>query len=104
MLSVIRVKDYREALEVANGVVFGLSSSIYTQDVARVFDFVDHIETGIIHINSPTTGGEAHLPFGGIKGTGIGLREQGRVAIDFFTELKTVYVDYTGRKRESNIY
>ena len=104
VLSVIRVKDYREALEVANGVVFGLSSSIYTQDVTRVFDFVDHVEAGIIHINSPTTGGEAHLPFGGIKGTGIGLREQGRVAIDFFTELKTVYVDYSGRKRESNIY
>ena len=104
VLSVIRVKDYREALEVANGVVFGLSSSIYTQDVARVFDFVDRVETGVIHINSPTTGGEAHVPFGGIKGTGIGLREQGRVAIDFFTELKAVYVDYTGRKRESSFY
>ncbi len=104
VLSVIRVKDYRQALEVANGVLFGLSSSIYTQDVARVFDFVDRIETGIIHINSPTTGGEAQLPFGGMKGTGVGLREQGRVAIDFFTELKTVYIDYTGRKRETNIY
>ena len=104
VLSVIRVKDYREALEVSNSVVFGLSSSIYTQDVARVFDFVDRIETGVIHINSPTTGGEAHVPFGGIKGAGIGLREQGRVAIDFFTELKAVYVDYTGRKRESSFY
>jgi aldehyde dehydrogenase (NAD+) len=49
-------------------------------------------------------GGEAHLPFGGMKATGVGLREMGRVAVDFFTELKTVYIDYTGRKRESNIY
>ncbi len=104
VLSVIRVKDFREALEVSNNVIYGLSSSVYTQDVARVFDFVDRIETGIIHVNSPTTGGEAQLPFGGMKGTGVGLREQGRVAIDFFTELKTVYIDYTGRKRETNIY
>ncbi len=104
VLSVIRARDYREALEISNGVMFGLSSSIYTQDVARVFDFIDNVETGIIHINSPTTGGEAQLPFGGMKGTGVGLREQGRVAVDFFTELKTVYIDYTGRKRETNIY
>ncbi len=104
VLCVLRVKDFREALEVANGVIYGLSSSIYTRDIARVFEFIDGIETGIIHVNSPTTGGEAQLPFGGMKGTGVGLREQGGVAIDFFTELKTVYVDYTGRKRETNIY
>ncbi|MGH9555365.1 MAG: aldehyde dehydrogenase family protein [Terriglobales bacterium] len=104
VLSIIRVKDFEEALEVANGVIYGLSSSIYTQNVSRMFDFVDRIETGITHINSPTTGGEAQMPFGGMKATGVGLREQGRVAIDFFTELKVVYVDYTGAKRESNIY
>jgi alpha-ketoglutaric semialdehyde dehydrogenase len=104
VLSIIRVKNFEEGLEVANGVVFGLSSSIYTQDVSRIFEFVDRIETGITHVNSPTTGGEAHVPFGGMKGTGVGLREQGTVAIDFFTELKSVYVDYTGKKRESNIY
>ncbi|HSA94015.1 MAG TPA: aldehyde dehydrogenase family protein [Terriglobales bacterium] len=104
VLSVIRVPDFETALEVANGVVYGLSSSIYTQNVSRVFEFADRIETGITHINSPTTGGEAQVPFGGMKATGVGLREQGRVAIDFFTELKAVYVDYTGAKRESNIY
>src|SRR6266404_2960292 len=104
VLSVIRVKDFEEALDVANGVIYGLSSSIYTQDISRVFEFADRIETGITHINSATTGGEAHIPFGGMKGTGVGLREQGTVAVDFFTELKAVYVDYTGRKRESNIY
>jgi aldehyde dehydrogenase (NAD+) len=104
VLSVIRVKDFEEAVHVANNVIYGLSSSIYTNDVSRVFDFIDRIETGITHVNSATTGGEAQIPFGGMKGTGVGHREQGSVAIDFFTELKAVYVDYTGRKREGNLY
>jgi aldehyde dehydrogenase (NAD+) len=104
VLSVIRVQDFDEAVEAANGVIYGLSSSVYTQNIAKVFEFIDRVETGIVHINSPTTGGEAQLPFGGMKATGVGLREQGRVAIDFFTELKVVYVDYTGQKRESKIY
>jgi len=104
VLSVIRVRDFDEALAAANSVRYGLSSSLYTNDAAKIFEFIDKIETGITHINSPTVGGEAQFPFGGVKATGVGLREQGRVAIDFFTELKTVYIDYTGRKRESNIY
>jgi len=104
VLSVLRVKDFEEAMTVANDTEFGLSSSIFTNDVARMFRFVDEIETGMTHINSPTTGGEAHIPFGGIKGTGIGEREQGSTALDFYTELKVVYVDYTGRKREGNLY
>jgi aldehyde dehydrogenase (NAD+) len=104
VLSVMRVKDFEEAMTVANDTEFGLSSSIFTNDVARMFRFVDEIETGMTHINSPTTGGEAHIPFGGIKGTGIGDREQGSTALDFYTELKVVYVDYTGTKREGNLY
>ena len=104
VLSVVRVKDFDEALEVANSVRYGLSSSIYTNDAAKIFEFIDKIETGITHVNSPTVGGEAQMPFGGMKATGVGLREMGRVAIDFYTELKAVYIDYTGRKRESNIY
>jgi aldehyde dehydrogenase (NAD+) len=104
VLSVMRVKDFEEAMTVANDTEFGLSSSIFTNDVARMFRFVDEIETGMTHINSPTTGGEAHIPFGGIKGTGIGEREQGSTALDFYTELKVVYVDYTGTKREGNLY
>ena len=104
VLSIIRVKDFDEALRVANSVRYGLSSSIYSNDAAKIFEFIDKIETGITHVNSPTVGGEAQLPFGGMKATGVGLREMGRVAIDFYTELKTVYIDYTGRKRESNIY
>ena len=104
VLSVIRVKDFDEAVAVANDVDFGLSSSLYTNDVNRMYRFVDLIETGIVHVNSPTVGGEAQAPFGGMKGTGVGTREQGAIAIDFYTELKTVYADYTGTKRTTNIY
>ena len=104
VLSVLRVQDFDEAMRVANDCEYGLSSSIFSNDATRIFRFVDEIETGMTHINSPTTGGEAHIPFGGIKGTGIGDREQGSTALDFYTELKVVYVDYTGRKREGNLY
>jgi aldehyde dehydrogenase (NAD+) len=104
VLSVLRARDFDEAMQIANDTEYGLSSSIFSNDAARIFRFVDEIETGMTHINSPTTGGEAHIPFGGIKGTGIGDREQGSTALDFYTELKVVYVDYTGRKREGNLY
>ncbi len=104
VLSVLRVKDFDEAMRVANDSEFGLSSSVFTNDTNLVYRFVDEIETGMTHINSPTTGGEAHIPFGGIKNTGLGAREQGSTSLDFYTELKVVYVDYTGRKREGNLY
>ena len=104
VLSVIRVPDFEEALRVANAVRYGLSSSLYSNDASKIFEFVERIETGITHVNSPTVGGEAQLPFGGMKATGVGLREMGRVAIDFYTELKAVYIDYTGRKRDSTSY
>ncbi|HEV3468859.1 MAG TPA: aldehyde dehydrogenase family protein [Pyrinomonadaceae bacterium] len=104
VLSVMRVRDFEEALQWANDSEYGLSSSIFTSDAARVFRFVEEIETGMTHVNSPTTGGEAHVPFGGIKSTGVGAFEQGSAALDFYTELKVVYVDYTGRKREGNLY
>ncbi|HWS52666.1 MAG TPA: aldehyde dehydrogenase family protein [Pyrinomonadaceae bacterium] len=104
VLSVMRVRDFDEALQWANDSEYGLSSSIFTSDAARVFRFVEEIETGMTHVNSPTTGGEAHVPFGGIKSTGVGAFEQGSTALDFYTELKVVYVDYTGRKREGNLY
>jgi aldehyde dehydrogenase (NAD+) len=104
LLSVIRVKSFEEAMEAANSVRFGLSSSIFTTDATSVFRFVDGIEAGIVHINSGTPGGEAQLPFGGSKATGVGPREQGSVALEFFTEIKTVYVDYTGESRKSSVY
>jgi len=104
VLSVLRVKDFEEAMSVANDSDYGLSSSVFTNDTNLVHRFVDEIETGMTHINSPTTGGEAHIPFGGVKHTGLGAREQGSTSLDFYTELKVVYVDYTGRKREGNLY
>jgi aldehyde dehydrogenase (NAD+) len=104
VLSIIRVKHFDEALESANSVRYGLSSSIYSTDSNRIFEFVDKIETGMTHVNSPTVGGEAHVPFGGAKDSSVGPREVGHTAIDFYTDLKIVYIDYTGRKRESSLY
>jgi aldehyde dehydrogenase (NAD+) len=104
VLSLIRVPTNEAALSVANNVRFGLSASVYTNDVSAMFKFVDRLDAGILHVNSPTVGGEAHIPFGGMKATGVGLREMGRVAIDFYTELKVVYVDYTGGARKGNLY
>jgi aldehyde dehydrogenase (NAD+) len=104
VLSIIRVKDFDEAIAVANSVKYGLAASIFSTDANRIFQFTDRIECGIVHINSATVGGEAHVPFGGTKATGVGERETGSTAIDFYTELKIVYVDYTGEKREGNLY
>ena len=99
VISVIRVPDFEEALRVANSVKYGLSSSIYTRDANRIFEFIDRVESGITHVNAPTMASEVQLPFGGIKATGVGMREMGRAAIDFYTELKAVYIDYNGRQR-----
>jgi aldehyde dehydrogenase (NAD+) len=104
VLSVLRVPDTASALLAANAVRYGLTAAIYTQDVSRAFKLIDQLEAGIIHVNSPTVGGEAHIPFGGMKATGVGLREMGREAISFYTELKVVYLDYTGSARTSNLY
>src|ERR1700678_1172165 len=104
VLSVIRVKNFDEALQAANSVRYGLSSSIYFTDSNKIFEFVDKIENGMTHVNSPTVGGEAHVPFGGAKDSSVGPREVGHAAIDFYTDTKIVYIDYTGRKRESSIY
>jgi aldehyde dehydrogenase (NAD+) len=104
VLSVCRVQDFDEAVEAANNVPFGLASSVYTADVAKSMKFVDRSEVGIVHVNNPTVGGEAHLPFGGSKATGVGPREQGSVAVDFYSELKVVYLDYTGARRAGNLY
>jgi aldehyde dehydrogenase (NAD+) len=104
VLAVLRVNDFDEALQVANGVKFGHTCSIYTGDANLVMRFIDRIEAGMVHINQPTIGGEAQLPFGGIKATGYGNREMSEEGLNFFTELKTVFYDYTGVRRQTNIY
>jgi len=104
VLSVIRVRDFDSALAAANNVPFGLTSSIFTTDANRVFQAAERLDCGMVHINSPTVGGEAHVPFGGSKSSGLGEREVGSTAIEFYSELKVVYVDYTGRKREGKLY
>ncbi len=104
VVSVIRVKGFEAAIEAANSVRYGLAASVFTSDASAIFRFTDRIEAGIVHINSGTPGGEAQLPFGGTKATGVGPREQGPGALEFFTEVKTVYVDYTGQSRKSSFY
>ena len=99
----IKVKDFDEAVSVNNGVTYGLSSSIFTQDVNRVFRAIRDLESGLLYVNAGTTGAEIHLPFGGVKGTGNGHREAGVAALDFFSEWKSVYVDFSGQLQRAQI-
>jgi aldehyde dehydrogenase (NAD+) len=94
VLSVISAKTFDEAIQVANGIRFGLSASIVTQNLSRVFQYVNRIQAGQVHINATTAGAECHVPFGGVKDSSTGIREQGSVAIDFYSQLKTVYLHY----------
>ncbi len=94
VLAVIRARDLDEALRIANAVRYGLTASIFTRDVGRVFQFAEHIESGMVHVNRPGVGGYSHAPFGGIKESGYGGREVGDDVLDFYTETKTVYVNY----------
>lgn len=104
VLSVIRAGNYEQALDFANTSEYGLTSSIYTNDAGRIFDFCERIETGMVHVNSPTVGGEAQIPFGGMKSSGVGDREQGPSALDFYSDVKVIYIDFTGAARTSKFY
>ncbi|MFC4025711.1 aldehyde dehydrogenase family protein [Oceanobacillus longus] len=103
VVSIITVNSFEEAIEVNNGVTYGLSSSIFTSDVNRVFKAQRDLDTGIIYVNAGTTGAEIHLPFGGTKGTGNGHRDSGVQALDVFTEWKAIYVDYSGKLQRAQI-
>lgn len=103
VLSVIRVKDADEAFRVNNGVKYGLSSSLYTQDVNLAFRAINELDNGITYINAPTIGAEAHLPFGGVKATGNGHREGGWEVYEFYSETKVGYVDYSGSLQRAQI-
>ena len=101
--ALIPVKDADEAIRVANGVRFGLSSSIFTRDVNTAFRAMRDLVTGITYVNAGTIGAEVHLPFGGMKETGNGHREAGQAALDVFTEWKSIYVDYSGKLQKAQI-
>ena len=103
VVALIKVDSFEEAIEVANGTEFGLSLSMYTQDVNRAFNAINDLEAGIVYVNAPTIGAEIQLPFGGVKQTGNGHREAGTTAIDQFTEWKSVYVDYSGTLQRAQI-
>jgi aldehyde dehydrogenase (NAD+) len=101
--ALIPVRDFGEAIRVANSVRYGLSSAIFTRDVNRAFRAVRDLEAGITYVNAGTIGAEVHLPFGGTKDTGNGHREAGQAALDVFTEWKSVYVDYSGKLQKAQI-
>jgi len=103
VLSVIKVKDLTEAIKVLNNTQYGLSSSIYTKNVNSSFRAIEDIEAGITYVNAPTIGAECHLPFGGVKDTGNGHREGGWTVYEIFSELKTVYIDYSGSLQKAQI-
>jgi aldehyde dehydrogenase (NAD+) len=103
VVAVISFSTFDEAIEIANHVKYGLSASIYTRNVNQAYRAMRDLETGIVYVNAPTIGAEIQLPFGGTKGTGNGHREAGTAAIDFYSEWKTLYVDYSDRLQRAQI-
>jgi acyl-CoA reductase-like NAD-dependent aldehyde dehydrogenase len=103
VLSIIEVDSLEEAIEVNNRSQYGLSTSIFTQDVNRAFTAMRDISSGLVYINHGTTGAEIQFPFGGVRGTGNGHREAGQAALEVFTEWKSIYVDYSGKLQRAQI-
>ncbi len=103
VLSVLTVDDLDDAIDVVNDTEYGLSAAIYTRDINTALWAVDRIDTGIVYVNAPTIGAEIPLPFGGNKHTGNGFREAGTRGIEQFSQVKTVYVDYSGRLQRAQI-
>lgn len=103
VVSVIPCDGLEQAIEIGNGVVYGLSSAIYTRDINKAFVAMRDMYTGIFYVNAPTIGAEIHLPFGGTKETGNGHREAGTAALDTFSEWKSVYVDYSDKLQRAQI-
>ena len=99
----MKVGSFEEAVQVNNGVRYGLSSSLYTQDVNQAWRAMVELDNGITYINAPTIGAEAHLPFGGVKATGNGHREGGWEVYEFYSETKVCYADYSGRLQRAQI-
>jgi len=96
VLAILKVDSFEEAIEVHNATEYGLSASIFTKDISQAMLAVDRMDVGVCYVNGPTFGSEVHLPFGGVKKSGIGHREVGKAALDVFSEWKTIYIDYSG--------
>jgi len=94
VLAVMRAKDFNDALRIANNIPFGLSASVQTSNVSRVFDFVYGMEAGLLTVNLPSAGVEYQLPFGGTKDSSFGPKEQGPAALEFYSDWKTIYLKY----------
>ena len=103
VVSVIPCDGLESAIEIGNGVSYGLSSAIYTRDVNRAFVAMRDMYTGIFYVNSSTIGAEIHLPFGGTNRTGNGHREAGVATLDTFSEWKSIYVDFSGKLQRAQI-
>ena len=103
VVTLLPFDSYDEAIEIANHVKYGLSASIYSRNVNQAFRAMRDLETGIVYVNAPTIGAEIQLPFGGTKSTGNGHREAGTAAIDFYSEWKTLYIDYSDRLQRAQI-
>jgi len=103
VVSIIPCENLEDAIEIANGIEYGLSSALYTKNVNKAFSAMRDLHAGITYINAPTIGAEVHLPFGGVKATGNGHREGGIGAIDFYSEWKAVYVDYSDKLQKAQI-
>ncbi len=101
VLAVATAGNLEEALRFANSVEYGLTTSIFTENISSVMKFIDEVEVGMVHVNEPTVGGEAQLPFGGTKSTGVGEREMAEEGLNFFTEIKTVFINYSGNAERS---
>ncbi|HWE60609.1 MAG TPA: aldehyde dehydrogenase family protein [Chloroflexota bacterium] len=93
VLAIMVANDREEALRLANGVQFGLSAAVCTGNVRAALEYVNGLEAGIIHVNGETAGAEPQVPFGGMKASGTYMREQGKAAREFYTQIKTVYFD-----------
>jgi alpha-ketoglutaric semialdehyde dehydrogenase len=103
VVALIPCDGLEEAIEIGNAVPYGLSSAIYTRDVNKAFHAMREMETGIFYVNASTIGAETHLPFGGVKQTGNGHREAAIAALDFYSEWKSVYIDFSGKLQRAQI-
>ncbi len=101
--TVLTCSDLEAAIEINNGVQYGLVSAIFTSDMSKALRAMERLSTGIVYLNAGTIGAEVQLPFGGTRGTGNGHREAGQAALDSYSEWKSVYIDYSGRLQKAQI-